>query len=86
MSTLILAFLLGAVLGTRFRVLILFPVIVAVVLIALLAGLVDGNGLSMAIDAGLAVSGIQVGYFAGILTSSLSPGQAGPLAKVSRSV
>jgi hypothetical protein len=76
-SILILSFLLGAVLGTRFRVLVLFPVIGAVVLIAVLAGLVGGTAISaVVIDAGLAVSGVQVGYFAGILVSSLSPGQA----------
>jgi hypothetical protein len=80
-STLILAFLLGAVLGTRFRVLVLFPVIGAVVLIALLAGLVGGNGLSAAaIETVLAVACVQVGYFGGMLINSLSHRQADPLA------
>jgi hypothetical protein len=85
-SILILSFLLGAVFGTRFRVLVLFPIIGAVVLIAVLASLVGGTAMSaVVVDAGLAVSGVQLGYFAGILVSSLSPGQAGPLAKISRS-
>jgi hypothetical protein len=61
-------------------------VIGAVVLIAALAGLVGANGMSaVAIDAALAVSGVQVGYFAGMLISSLSRRQADPLANISRS-
>lgn len=85
MSTLILPFLLGALLGTRFRVLVLFPVIGAVVAVALVAGLVGGNGLSaLVIGAALAVSCVQLGYFAGMLVSGLSSGQA-VQAKISRS-
>jgi hypothetical protein len=84
-STLILPFLLGALLGTRFRVLVLFPAIGAVVMIAMVAGLVGGNDMSsMAIDAALAVGCIQLGYFAGMLLSGLSSGQA-VQAKISRS-
>jgi hypothetical protein len=84
-STLILPFLLGVLLGTRFRVLVLFPAIGAVLVIDLVAGLYGGHGLSaVAIDAALAVGCVQVGYFAGMLVSGLSSGQAVP-AKISRS-
>ena len=84
-STLILHFLLGAVLGTRFRVLVLFPVIGAVVMIALAASLVGGNDLSaVTIGAAVAVSCIQLGYFAGMLVTGLSSTQA-VQAKTSRS-
>lgn len=76
MLTLILPFLLGAVLGTRFRVVVLFPVIAAVVLIALATAFVGGNDLSaVTIDAALAISCIQVGYFAGMLVSGHSSAQ-----------
>ena len=85
MSTLILPFLLGAVLGTRFRVLVLFPVIGVVVVIALLTGLYGNSAIStVAIDAAIAVGCIQVGYLAGMLVSGLSSGQA-VQAKISRS-
>jgi hypothetical protein len=84
-STLVLPLLLGALLGTRFRVLVLVPAIGAVLVIDLVAGLVGGNDMSaMAIDAALAVGCIQVGYFAGMLVSGLSSGQA-VQAKISRS-
>jgi hypothetical protein len=82
-SILIVSFLLGAMLGRRFRVLVLFPVIGAVVLMALLADLVGGSAISaLAIDAGLAISGVQLGYFAGIRASSQPAAQAGPLIKI----
>ncbi len=85
MSILILPFLLGAVLGTHFRVLVLVPVIGTVVVMALLAGLAGGTGLSaVAMSAALAVSCIQVGYIAGMLLSGLSSRQA-VQAKSSRS-
>jgi hypothetical protein len=84
-STLILPFLLGALLGTRFRVLVLFPAIGAVLVIAVVAGLYGGNDMSaVAIATALAVGCIQLGYFAGMLISGLSSGQAVP-AKISRS-
>jgi hypothetical protein len=84
-STLILPFLLGALLGTRFRVLVLFPAIGAVLVIAVVAGLYGGNDMSaVAIDTALAVGCIQLGYFAGMLISGLSSGQA-VQAKISRS-
>jgi hypothetical protein len=84
-STFILPFLLGAVLGTRFRVLVLFPAIGAVLMIGLVAGLTgDTDPSAMAIDAALAISCIQVGYLAGVLISGLSSGQA-VQTKISRS-
>jgi hypothetical protein len=84
-STLVLPLLLGALLGTRFRVLVLFPAIGAVLVIALLTGLYGNSDISaVAIDAALAVGCIQLGYFAGMLVSGLSSGQAVP-AKISRS-
>jgi hypothetical protein len=58
----------GAVLGSRFRVFVLFPVIGAVLVIALLACLVGGQAVSaVAIAAAIAVGCVQVGYFAGML-------------------
>jgi hypothetical protein len=84
-STFILPFLLGAVLGTRFRVLVLFPVIGAVLVIALLACLVGGQAVSaVAIAAVIAISCIQAGYFAGMLITGLTSGQAVQV-KISRS-
>jgi len=84
--TLILSFLLGAVLGMQFRVLVLFPLIGAVTLTVSLAGLVAGATLpASAIDVGLAISGVQLGYFAGMLMGSPSPRQANSGAKISRS-
>jgi hypothetical protein len=84
-STVILPFLLGAVLGTRFRVLVLFPVIGAVLVIASVAGLYGGIDMTaVAIDAALAVSCIQLGYFGGMLVSGLSSDRA-VQAKISRS-
>jgi hypothetical protein len=76
-ATLILPFLLGTVLGARFRVSVLFPAIGIVVLIALLACLVGGQPVSaVAVPAAIAISCIQVGYFAGMLATGLSSGQA----------
>jgi hypothetical protein len=64
---------------------VLFPVIGAVVVIALVASLAGGNNISaMAIDSALAVGCIQVGYFAGMLISGLSSDQT-VQAKISRS-
>jgi hypothetical protein len=84
-STFILPFLLGALLGTRFRVLVLFPVIGAVLVIALPACVVAGQAISaVAIAAAIAVGCIQVGYFAGMLVSGLTSGQAAQV-KISRS-
>jgi hypothetical protein len=84
-STFILPFLLGAVLGTRFRVFVLFPVIGAVLVIALLACLVGGQAVSaVAIAAAIAVGCVQVGYFAGMLIAGLTSGQAVQV-KISRS-
>jgi hypothetical protein len=84
-ATLILPLLVGALLGARFRVLILFPVTGAVVVIALLAIFAGANDLSaIAINAVLAVVCIQLGYFAGMLASGLSSGQA-VQANISRS-
>ena len=85
MATLILPLLLGALLGTRFRVLVLFPVIGAILVIALAAILAGANDLStIAINATLAVICIQLGYLAGMAVTGLSSGQA-VQAKISRS-
>jgi hypothetical protein len=84
-ATLILPLVLGALLGTRFRVLVLFPVIGAVLVIALVAILAGTNDLSaIAIYAALAVICSQLGYLAGMLVTGLSSGQA-VQAKISRS-
>ena len=69
MSTVILlAFLLGAVLGMRFKVFILIPAI-GLIFIAILAGAVArGNGMAgTLIAAVLASSSVQIGYVLGII-------------------
>lgn len=85
MAALILPLLLGTLLGARFRVLVLFPVIGATLMIALLAILAGANDLSaIAVNATLAIICIQLGYLAGMLASGLSSSKA-VQAKVSRS-
>lgn len=85
MAIVIVPLLLGAVLGIRFRVLVLFPVIGAVVVIALVAILAGANDLAVvAFNAALAAICIQLGYLAGMLVSGFSSGQL-VQAKISRS-
>lgn len=69
MSTVILlAFLLGAVLGMRFKVFILIPAI-GLIFIAILAGAIAcGSGMaSTLIAAVLASSSLQIGYVLGTI-------------------
>ena len=81
----LLAFLLGAVLGMRFKVFILIPAI-GFALIALLAGgIARGDNVSaILIAAVLSSSSLQIGYLGGILTRySIAIARAGRLRKAS---
>jgi hypothetical protein len=66
MSMLILlAFLLGAILGMRFKVLILIPVIAFALIAILVGGVTRGDTLSSILIAIVLVSiGLQIGYLA----------------------
>jgi hypothetical protein len=70
MSTFILpVFLTGALLGMRFKVLILIPAVGMVVIAVLWVGILHGDSVSaMFIRAMLAWSCLQMGYFCGIVT------------------
>lgn len=64
--------LLGAVLGTRYKVQILFPVILFGVLAVTFGGLLLGNGLWSSITIALASTvALQLGYLAGLGTRIL---------------
>ena len=84
----ILALLLGAVLGTRFKVLILLPATAgAVIMIA--AGSIAGgvHGLAILVMAALASICLQLGYFGGVMTRYIIVvARAGRSAKISRQV
>ena len=62
-----LAVLIGMVLGQRFKVLILFPAILLVLLLAAAVAIVGTRPLwSVALNAAMVLIGLQVGYFLGI--------------------
>jgi uncharacterized membrane protein len=64
-----LAFLIGAVLGMRFKVLILIPAIGLVWIVILAAGIArDDNVSAILIAAVLASSFLQIGYLCGTAT------------------
>lgn len=65
----LLSFLIGAVLGMRYKVFILGPIIVANVTIILVGGAVAGVDFSTLFLATiLAIICLQIGYFCGIIT------------------
>jgi len=64
-----LAFLIGAVLGMRFKVLILIPAIGLAWIVILAAGIArEDNVSAILIAAVLASSCLQIGYLCGIVT------------------
>jgi len=64
-----LAFLIGAVLGMRFKVLILIPAIGLALIVILAAGVArDDNVSAILIAAVLASSFLQIGYLCGAVT------------------
>ena len=66
------AVLLGAVLGLRFKVLILLPAAVVAVTIMIAAGSIEHSGFSaIAVDAVLVLAGLQMGYLAGTIAGGL---------------
>jgi hypothetical protein len=69
MSTLaLLSFLLGAILGMRFKVLVLIPVGFAINAVVA-AAIVRGDGLStMLLADALVLCGLQLGYLGGMFT------------------
>jgi hypothetical protein len=79
MLLLLLAILVGAVLGMRFRVLVLIPAIGLTVATILAAGMIRGESVaSFAITAILAGSGLQIGYLAGAIARyATAPGRTG---------
>jgi len=63
----LLSLLTGAVLGMRFKVLVLLPAIAAVLPIALGAGIVRDHAFGPAMLIGVAaVASLQIGYLAGV--------------------
>jgi uncharacterized membrane protein YccF (DUF307 family) len=82
----LLSLLIGAVLGMRFKVFILGPIIVANVIIMLVGGAVAGIDFStLSLAAVLAIIGLQIGYFSGIITRfSMALARSGRSAKVPR--
>jgi len=66
------AILLGAVLGLRFKVLILLPAAVVAVAIIIAAGSIEHSSFSaVAVDAVLVLAGLQMGYLAGTIAGGL---------------
>jgi hypothetical protein len=62
-----LGLLIGMILGQRFKVLILFPAILLIVLLAAGTTIVGTKPLSsVALNAAMAILGLQVGYCLGI--------------------
>jgi hypothetical protein len=84
----VLALLLGAVLGMRFKVLILLPVIACAVIIIATGGIASGaQGLPILVMAVLASICLQLGYFTGVMTRYVTLiARAGRSAKISRQV
>jgi hypothetical protein len=67
------AILLGAVLGLRFKVLILLPAAVAAVAIMAAADSVAHNSLSTTVvDVVLVLASLQIGYLAGAIAGGLT--------------
>lgn len=65
----ILSFLLGAVLGMRFKVLILLPVTASAVIFDIASGIANGAYTSTVLIAVvLTTTCLQFGYFCGIIT------------------
>lgn len=63
----IVMLLLGMVLGQRFKVLVLVPVMAFIVLVAIGAGVARGQGfLPETLMAVAAIAGLQIGFLAGI--------------------
>jgi hypothetical protein len=84
MSMLILlVFLLGAILGMRFKVLILIPVIAFALIAILVGGVTRGDSVSAILFAIALVSiGLQLGYLTGIATRyTIALARAGRLRK-----
>jgi hypothetical protein len=84
----ILALLLGAVLGMRFKVLILLPAIICAVIIITTGGIASGvHGFAILVMAALASVCLQLGYFAGVMTRYVMVvARAGRLRRISRQV
>jgi hypothetical protein len=65
----LLVFLIGAVLGMRFRVLVLVPAIGFASIVVLAACFVGGESLSVTMATTiLTASGLQIGYLGGVAT------------------
>ena len=77
LSTGVSALLLGAVLGKRFRVLILVPALGLALVTTIAVGLAGGNGvLAILVAAALASCSLQIGYLLGAYTRlELTPDQ-----------
>jgi hypothetical protein len=70
--------LIGAALGLRFRVMVLMPMIALSVVVITGINIADGAGLRMAaIDTGIAVISLQIGYLGGAATRLFRVGSRG---------
>jgi hypothetical protein len=64
----VLIFLIGALLGLRFKVLILFPAMALALIAAMAGGAIGGDSLpAILIIAVLAAGCLQIGYLCGVL-------------------
>jgi hypothetical protein len=75
----IISLLAGAVLGQRFKVLVLLPAIAFVLLMAIGLGIANAQGLwATTLLSTIAIVSLQIGYLAGIgLRSVLAPSRSG---------
>ena len=66
------AILLGAVLGLRFKVLILLPAAVVAVAVMITAASIEQSSLSVTVvDVVLVLASLQIGYLAGAIAGGL---------------
>ena len=69
LMTILLVFLTGAVLGLRFKVLVLVPAMGLAIIAITATGMASGYSLAAVLTAGvLALICVQIGYIGGLLT------------------
>jgi hypothetical protein len=67
-----ITFVAGIALGLRYRVVILLPVVVLVIIFALIVGIARGDPVwSIVLAAAISATAVQLGYLAGILLERL---------------
>jgi hypothetical protein len=83
----VLSFVIGIVLGTRYKVLVLLPAILCALPIALFVGLCAYGTAGRAIlTVAASLAGLQIGYLAGVVVRHLlAPSRVGALRRASSS-